>query len=97
MTLGGSAVLKVHPDSALQRVGGAFMAASAKDELHWFQEADGRVSEVAEFILESVDGRRTVEEFVALVCDEFEVERDVALADALKFLGLLVENQVLAV
>lgn len=90
-------IVKVHPDTALQRVGGAFMAASARDELHWFQEPDGRISEVAEFILDSIDGRRSVKEIVSLICDEFEVDPVVARADVIKFLELLVEKQVLAV
>lgn len=86
----------VHPDTALQRVAGRWMAATADDHLHTFEDADGSVSEVAERIIELVDGVRTVGKIVETLMEEFEVPRAVCEADTRSFVGLLVNKQVLA-
>jgi hypothetical protein len=45
------------------------------------------LSEVAAFIWERIDGRRTVRELVAEVCNEFDVSADIARRDACEFIG----------
>jgi pyrroloquinoline quinone biosynthesis protein D len=89
------AVPRLHPGAGVQRVGGRLLAVSSDEHLHTFEEADGRVSEVAERILELVDGRRTVGDIVAALCEEFEVEPGVCREDTAAFLRLLVEKKVL--
>jgi len=53
------------------------------------------VSEVAERILELVDGRRTVREISAALCEEFEVEPEVCRQDTVAFVKLLMDKKVL--
>jgi pyrroloquinoline quinone biosynthesis protein D len=89
------AVPRLHPEAGVQRVGGQLLAASPGEFLHTFEEAPGQVSEVAERILELVDGRRTVADIVALLCEEFEVEPEVCREDTVAFVSLLVEKKVL--
>lgn len=89
------AVPRLHPEAGLQRVSGKLMAAGPDDYLHTFEDARGHVSEVAERILELVDGRRTVADIVAVLCDEFEVEPERCRMDTLVFVWLLVEKKVL--
>lgn len=86
--------MRVHDEAALQRVGGRWMAATSDDRLHTFDGPEG-VSEVAERIVELVDGVRTVEAMVTVLVDEFEVSRAVAEADTLQFISLLIEKRVL--
>jgi hypothetical protein len=89
------AVPRLHPEAGLQRVGGQLLAAGPDDFLHTFEEAPGQVSQVAERILELVDGRRTVADIVAVLCEEFEVEPAVCGEDTAGFVKLLVEKKVL--
>jgi hypothetical protein len=89
------AVLRVHPDTALQKVAGRWMAATLDDMLHTFEEPAGAVSEVGERIIELVDGKRTVADIVTVVVEEFEVSREECEADTLAFVGVLVEKKVL--
>lgn len=88
-------VVRVSADTALQKVGGRYMAATADDRLHTFEAPDGSVSEVGERIIELVDGVRTVGEIVDVLVAEFEVSRDVAEADTRQFIDLLLGKQVL--
>ena len=88
-------VVRVHPDTAVQRVGGRVMAATADDRLHTFEAPDGSVSEVGERIIELVDGTRTVGDIVEVLVEEFEVSREVAEADTRQFLRVLLEKRVL--
>lgn len=90
-------VPRVHPETALSRVGGRWMAATQDDRLHTFEGADGVVSEVGERIVELVDGTRSVRAIVDVLVDEFEVSRAQAEADTLAFVGQLVQRQVLVV
>lgn len=92
-----SSVVRVNPETAVQRVGGRYMAATPDDRLHTFEAADGSVSEVGERIIELVDGTRTVGAIVSVLVDEFEVPRDVAEADTKQFIELLLGKQVLTV
>ncbi|HYI03167.1 PqqD family protein [Hyalangium sp.] len=89
------AVPRLHPEAGLQRVSGKLMAAGPDDFLHRFEDAQGQVSEVAERLLELVDGRRTVADIVAVLCDEFEVEPEACRQDTAAFVRLLVEKKVL--
>lgn len=90
-------VPKVHPETAVSKVGGRWMAATPDERLHTFEAADGAVSEVGERIVELVDGRRSVADIVDVLVDEFEVSRELAEADTLQFIGLLIQKQVLVV
>lgn len=90
-----TAVPRVNGETALQRVGGRWVAATPDDQLHSFEGPEG-VSEVGERIVELIDGRRTVADIVDVLLSEFEVERGVAEADTLEFIELLVEKQVLS-
>ncbi|MDY7231934.1 PqqD family protein [Hyalangium rubrum] len=89
------AVPRLHPEAGLERVRGALVAASPDDQVHTFEDERGQVSEVAERILELVDGRRTVADIVSVLCDEFEVEPEACRADTVAFVKLLVEKKVL--
>lgn len=89
------AVPRLHPEAGLQRVRGSLLAAGPDDFLHTFEDGAGEVSEVAERILELVDGRRTVADIVAVLCDEFEVEPEACREDTVAFVRLLVEKKVL--
>jgi Coenzyme PQQ synthesis protein D (PqqD) len=74
---------------------GSLMAAGPDNLLHTFEDEQGQVSEVAERIVELVDGRRTVADIVAVLCEEFEVEPEACRADTVAFVSLLVEKKVL--
>lgn len=89
------AVPRLHPEAGLQRVGGRLLAAGPDAHFHRFEDADGEVSEVAERIVELADGRRTVADIVAALCDEFEVEPAVCREDTVSFLRLMVEKKIL--
>lgn len=91
-----SDVPRVHGETALQKVGGRWVAATPDDQLHSFEGPDGVVSEVGERIVELIDGRRSVEEIVQALLVEFEVPREVAEADTLDFIALLAEKHVLS-
>lgn len=88
-------VPRVHPETGVQRVGGRLLAAGPDDCLHTFEDEAGGVSEVAERILELADGRRTVAQIVDVLCEEFEVDREVCAADTSRFIEVLVEKKVL--
>ena len=84
-----------HQAAAVERVGGRLMIATADDKLHYFVDEADQVNEVGERICELADGSRTVRAIAQAICDEFEVEPDVALTDAADFLHHLVESKVL--
>jgi pyrroloquinoline quinone biosynthesis protein D len=89
-------VPRLHPEVGIQRVGGRLMAAGPDDTLHTFEDDSGEVSEVAERIVElSSDGFLTVSQIVDVLCDEFEVTREVCTADTEAFVRLLVDRKVL--
>ncbi len=90
-----SDVPRVHGETALQKVGGRWVAATADDQLHSFEDEAGVVSEVGERIVELIDGRRSVGDIVAALLEEFEVSREQAEADTVEFIGLLAAKQVL--
>ncbi|WP_257448821.1 PqqD family protein [Archangium lipolyticum] len=88
-------VPRLHPDAGVQRVGDRVLAVGPDDTLHTFEDEGGEVSAVAERILELVDGRRTLGEIVAALCEEFEVEPEVCREDTVAFVRLLVDKKVL--
>jgi pyrroloquinoline quinone biosynthesis protein D len=89
------AVPCLHPGAGVQRVGDRWLAVSPDEHLHTFEDEDGQVSEVAEHIIGLIDGRRTVSDIVARVCEEFDVAPRVGREDTVAFLRLLVEKKVL--
>ena len=90
-----TAVPRVHGETALQKVGGRWVAATPDDQLHSFEAVDGVVSEVGERIVELIDGQRSVADIVEALLVEFEVTREVAESDTLEFIGLLADKDVL--
>lgn len=91
-----SDVPRVHAETALQKVGGRWVAATPDDQLHSFELADGVVSEVGERIVELIDGRRSVADIVEALLKDFEVSREMAESDTLEFIGLLADKHVLS-
>ena len=91
-----SSVLRVHPETGAQRVGGRWAAASPDGGWHTFEDEAG-VSEVGERIMDLIDGRRSVAEIVTVLCEEFEVERATCAEETMRFVTLLVEKRVLCV
>ncbi len=53
------------------------------------------LNKVASVIWELADGEKTVDQIVAVICDRFDVEKDVAQGDILKFIQKLVDQQLL--
>lgn len=90
-----SVVPRVNAETALQKVGGRWVAATPDDQLHSFEGPDGAVSEVGERIVELIDGQRSVAQIVDVLVNEFEVERGVAESDTLDFIALLANKHVL--
>jgi hypothetical protein len=88
-------VPRVHGETALQKVGGRWVAATPDDHLHSFEGPDGVVSEVGERIVELIDGRRSVADIIEVLLGEFDVPREVAEQDTLDFIGLLAGKHVL--
>ncbi|MEU7632315.1 PqqD family protein [Nocardia sp. NPDC049220] len=58
------------------------------------QEHKLELSESAEFIFRSIDGRRTVGQIGALVAEKYEIPADMATDDAAELIEELVEAQV---
>src|SRR4051812_13869812 len=88
------AVPRLHPAMSVQRALGLLTAAGPDNLLHTFEEEQG-LNEVAERIVELVDGRRTVADMVAVLCEEFEVEPEKCREDTVDFVSRLVEKKVL--
>lgn len=88
-------IVRVNPETAVQRVGGRYMAATPDNRLHTFEAVDGSVSEVGERIIELVDGTRSVGAIVEALVQEFEVSREVAEQDTTQFIEMLLGKQVL--
>ncbi len=86
----------VHPETGVQKVGGRWVAATPDDALHYFEEGDGRVSEVASRIIELVDGKRSVGQIIETLCSEFEVTPEECEREVVRFVELLVEKKVLS-
>ena len=89
-----SLVPKVHPETGAQKVQGRWLAATSDDRLHRFEDEQG-VSQVGERIMELVDGKRSVSDIVAVICEEFEVGKERCETDALRFIESCVEKQIL--
>ncbi len=89
-------VPRVHGETALQKVGGRWVAATPDERLHSFEGAEGAVSEVGERIVELIDGRRSVADIITVLLAEFDVTPEVAQQDTLDFIGLLADKQVLS-
>lgn len=94
MPLSLSSVLRVHPETGAQRVGGRWAAASPDGGWHTFEDAAG-VSEVGERIMDLIDGKRSVGDIVDVLCEEFDVDRSTCTKETLAFVTHLIEKQVL--
>jgi pyrroloquinoline quinone biosynthesis protein D len=90
-----STVLKVHPETGALSVGGRWAAASPDGGYHTFED-DAGVSEVGERIMDLIDGRRSVQQIVDVLCEEFEIDRAKCSDETLRFVTLLVQKQVLS-
>ena len=101
MPMNAALSLTVRPqlraDCGLERVGGRWLAASADDTLHSFVNGDGEVSVVAERIVELVDGKRTIDDIVSVLCAEFDVPVHVCRADTLRFVSELVRKNLFSI
>ncbi len=93
MTL--DSVPRVHPEAAVQQVAGRWVAATADEKLHSFEDDEGP-SPVAERIVSLIDGQRTVRAIAAVLVSEFDVPLDVAERETLDFIELLAQKHVLA-
>ncbi|HZH15890.1 MAG TPA: PqqD family protein [Archangium sp.] len=89
------AVPRLHPEAGVQRVGDRMLAVGPDDTLHTLEDERGEASEVAERILELIDGCRTVGGIVGVLCEEFEVDAGRCREDTVSFVRLLVEKKVL--
>jgi hypothetical protein len=92
MTL--ASVLRVPEETAAQRVGGRWAAATADGGFHQFED-EGGVSEVGERIMDLVDGQRSLGEIVSMLCEEFDVERVTCERETIRFVAELVQKRVL--
>lgn len=63
-----------------------FLAESG-DEIH-------STDEVGAFVWKAIDGKRSFEDILDLVCKEYEVERDIAQADLERFVDEMAEKGI---
>ena len=87
----------ISEETVLQRLSDVRFQAVEDETVVIRQEAAEALvlNEVAGRILELVDGRRTVEEIVETLIDEYEIEGATLRADVLSYLSELVEIGVL--
>ena len=90
-----AAVVERHPDSGFQRVDDRLLVAGPDDFLHTFENEAGELSNVAERIVELVDGTRTTAQVADALCAEFEVDPERCRADTAEFIQLLVDRRIL--
>jgi hypothetical protein len=90
-----SSVLKVHPETGALRVDGRWAAASPDGGYHTFEDEAG-VSEVGERIMDLIDGQRSVQQIVEVLCHEFDIDPTTCGDETLRFCTLLVQKQVLS-
>lgn len=55
------------------------------------------LDELGTFIWESVNGERTLSDILDLICTEYEVPRDVAEADLMRFADDLIAQEIILV
>ncbi len=80
------------PAIAARMLGGEMMVMSATDSTFF------TLNEVATVIWQAADGQTALSEIVAReVCDQFEIEPDVARADAEQFVDELAQHGILLV
>jgi hypothetical protein len=88
MSVGLDDVLRQNPDTASREIGGlAYVVDSATTELHGFNEVATRVWAL-------LDGIRRVDDVVACIVDEYEIDRRTAEADVLELLDELTAKQL---
>ena len=91
-----ASVPRVHPETGAYRLKDRWTASSPDNVWHTFEDEEG-VSKVGERIMDLVDGKRSVSDIISVLCEEFEVERDVCADETLKFVAVLVDRQVLQI
>jgi hypothetical protein len=84
-----------NPSAAVERVGGRLMVGTCDDWLHFFLDESGEPNEIGDWILERCDGTRSIRQLASMVCEDFEVDGDEALADTAGLIEALVERKVL--
>ncbi|MBX7114410.1 MAG: PqqD family protein [Myxococcaceae bacterium] len=87
---------RIKTDTLVQKVGDTWVAVGSDETLHLFKD-EGGPSEVGGRIVELIDGRRSVEQIVDTLCEEFEVPREQCASDTLKFIGVLIGKNILVV
>ncbi len=81
-------VLAPAADHCVRELGGeTIFLSEAGDRIHVLDETGG-------FIWRALDGRRSLAEILDVVCAEFDVVRDVARDDLLRFADELVANRL---
>ena len=79
-------------DVAARQIGDEFMIMSGKDSSLF------SLNEIAALIWNAADGATTLEEIVErLICPEFEVDRETALADAREIVQELAEHGIVRI
>lgn len=73
---------------------GRWGAASPDGVWHTFEDDNG-VSEVAERIMDLIDGQRSLADIVDQLCAEFDVSKSECAEETVKFAKLLIEKKVL--
>jgi hypothetical protein len=89
-----SSIPIVHGEATIRCIAGEWIASTAQGT-HSFTEPDGSESEVAVKMIQSVDGKRSIADIAELVTNYFEVSLDVAQTDALRFMGILIQKNIL--
>lgn len=88
--VGPKSVPRQNEDTAVRTIEGeAFIVNAETSELHNLNPVGTRVFEL-------VDGAHTVEDIVAVIVDEYEVDGETAKADVIDFLAVLSDKGVVA-
>lgn len=74
---------------AWQKIGGQTVIIDARVNKEVF-----RLNELGSFVWEHVGDKKSLPELVDLICEEFDVESDIAKNDAQEFIGLLTEKSL---
>ncbi len=56
-----------------------------------------RLSEVGTEIWNSIDGKRTIGQIIEYICNIFEVKRNVAKRDTLRFIKRLIQEEIVVI
>lgn len=83
--------MKLNKDMILRKVAGEVVLIPTGKMA---QQFNGMITmnPAAEFIWENIENTENVDQLVDMIVNEFEVDRETALNDALGFVGMMVEN-----